>query len=76
MKVIPVSVDGVVTPEFPESRVDKGQASALNVRFFPELMLVNPKTKRTLPVSHGIVTEDEISRQLYMVATDFKGTEE
>lgn len=71
INLIPVSVDGVKDPRFPNSRMDRGQVHQLNIRFFPALILVNPKTKRTRPVSYGLVTQDMLTRQFYLVATDF-----
>jgi conjugal transfer pilus assembly protein TraF len=35
LSVIPVSVDGVVNPMLPDSRMDQGQAQQLGVKFFP-----------------------------------------
>lgn len=71
LHLIPVSVDGVKDKVFPESKVDHGQAKQLNIRFFPALILVNPKTNRTQPVSYGLVTQDMLARQFLLVATDF-----
>lgn len=44
LSVIPVSVDGVINPMLPDSRTDRGQAEQLGVKFFPAMMLVNPKS--------------------------------
>jgi conjugal transfer pilus assembly protein TraF len=71
LKVIPISVDGVINEDFPESRVDTGQAGKLNVTYFPAVILVNPKTAKTMPVSYGLVTQDMLARQFYLAATDF-----
>lgn len=71
--LIPVSVDGTSSKELLESRMDKGQANALGVRFFPALLLVQPQTKKTLPVAFGFTTQDALERRLYQVATQFKG---
>ena len=71
LSLIPISVDGVTDPLFPYSRTDKGQVKKLNIRFFPALILVNPKTNKTQPVSFGLVTQDMLARQFLLVATDF-----
>ena len=71
LKVIPISVDGVIAEEFPGSRIDKGQAGKLNVTYFPAVILVNPKTRKTMPVSYGLVAQDMLARQFYLAATDF-----
>ena len=71
--LIPVSVDGTQAPDFPNSRQDSGQADALGVRFFPAVLLVNPKTQVTKPVAYGLTTQDVLTRHLVAVATNFKG---
>ena len=74
--LIPVSVDGTNATSLPLSRLDSGQADALGVRFFPALLLVNPKTRETNPVAFGLTTQDVLTRHLVAVATDFKEDEE
>lgn len=71
LHVTPVSVDGVKDSVFPESKIDHGQARQLNIRFFPALILVNPATQKTQPVSYGLLTQDMLARQFLLVATDF-----
>lgn len=70
-KLIPVSVDGVIDSLFPNSKTGKTQADKLGIRFYPALILVHPKTKRTQPVSYGILSQDMLARQFLLVATDF-----
>lgn len=70
-KLIPVSVDGVIDPLFPNSKTGKAQAKKLGIRFYPALILVHLKTKRTQPVSYGILSQDMLARQFLLVATDF-----
>lgn len=70
-KLIPVSVDGIVDPLFPNSKIGKKEAKKLGVRFYPALILVHPKTKKTQPVSYGILSQDMLARQFLLVATDF-----
>ena len=74
--LIPVSVDGTQSPDLPHSRLDSGQADALGVRFFPAMLLVNPKTRETQPVAYGLTTQDVLTRHLVAVATHFKGDSE
>lgn len=71
--LIPVSVDGVVSPDLENSRKDQGQANRLGVRFFPAILLVNPNNKVTLPVAYGLTTQDVLEKRLFQVATGFKG---
>ena len=72
LPLIPVSVDGHRAPEFPESKLDKGQAESLGVRFFPAVLLVNPKTATTLPIAYGLTTQDVLENNLVQVIHQFK----
>lgn len=63
-----ISVDGVLLPTLSNNRIDKGQAKQLNVTHYPTIVLVHPKTKRVLPVSHGFVTQDYLTQQIMVVA--------
>jgi len=71
--LIPISVDGQFSESLLHSRFDHGQANALGVRYFPAILLVNPNTKKTLPVAFGLTTQDALALRLYKVATNFKG---
>ncbi len=73
IKILPVSVDGVIAPEFENSKVDNGQVKALKIKYFPALMLFDSKHKKISPVSYGFVTQDVIAHQILMVTTNFKG---
>lgn len=72
LPLIPVSVDGKRAPELPYSRLDKGEAEALGVRFFPAILLVNPKTEETLPIAFGFTTQDVLEQNLVNVIHHFK----
>ena len=72
LPLIPISVDGKRAPELPNSRLDKGQAETLGVRFFPAILLVNPKNEETLPVAYGFTTQDVLEANLVSVVNHFK----
>lgn len=71
--VMPVSVDGKGLDAFENVVVDRGQADKLGVRFFPAILMVNPKTEEHKPVAFGLTTTDVLKKRLYDVATNFKG---
>ena len=72
LPLIPVSVDGKRSPELPNSRLDKGQAESLGVRFFPAVLLVNPKSQETYPIAFGFTTQDVLETNLVSVIHHFK----
>lgn len=70
--VIPVSVDGVINPLLPDSRTDQGQAQRLGVKYFPAMMLVDPKQGSVRPLSYGFISQDDLAKQFLNVSEDFK----
>lgn len=59
-KVMAISTDGSVLPEFPDAVVDNGTARKLGVQFVPTLLAVNPVTEEVTPLSHGMSSQDQI----------------
>ncbi len=72
LSVIPVSVDGVINPALPDTRPDRGQATRLGVKYFPAMMLVDPKQGSVRPLSYGFITQDDLAKQFLNVSEDFK----
>ncbi|XIW30346.1 conjugal transfer protein TraF (plasmid) [Escherichia coli] len=72
LSVIPVSVDGVINPLLPDSRTDQGQAQRLGVKYFPTMMLVDPKQGSVRPLSYGFISQDDLAKQFLNVSEDFK----
>lgn len=71
--VIPITTDGVALPSFPQSYKDNGQAEKFQVTEEPALFSVDPYTHKAVPISYGLLTEDELSQRILDVATHFKG---
>lgn len=67
-----VSVDGVINPLLPDSRTDQGQAQRLGVKYFPAMMLVDPKQGSVRPLSYGFISQDDLAKQFLNVSEDFK----
>lgn len=74
--LIPVSVDGVKAASLPNTRLDSGQANQLGVRYFPALLLANPRSGKTKPVAYGLFTQDMLLTRLNQVVTHFNGEDE
>lgn len=74
--VIPVTTDGVSLPEFPNSKIDAGQARKFNVTVEPALFAVNPYTHRAYPVSYGLLTEDDLRKRILDLANNFESSDE
>lgn len=72
IRLIPVSVDGVVSPQLPESRPDTGQSARMGITHFPALFLVDPVARTQRPLAYGFMTQDDLARRFLNVATGFK----
>ncbi len=70
LTVIPITTDGISLPEFPDSRTDQGQAARLKVNMEPALFTVDPRNHRIVPVSYGLLSEDELRQRLLDIAQD------
>lgn len=68
--VIPVSLDGKGLPEYPMPKPDNGIAKKLNVDVVPAVIAVDPKSGEIVPVSFGLVSVDELSYRINLLAHD------
>lgn len=71
--VIPITTDGVALSEFPNSRIDQGQAKRFNVTVTPSLFTVNPYTQKAIPVTHGLMSESDLRQRILDIANQFAG---
>jgi conjugal transfer pilus assembly protein TraF len=64
--IIPISVDGGVLPEFPETKMNQGQAQQLNIQSLPAVVAVNPNQQPLAPilVGYGNISIKALSDQL------------
>lgn len=75
LTVIPISVDGRFSPEFPNSKVESGQAESMKIKHFPALFLVDPKSNVYKPLSYGFITQDDLARRVFNVIWGFQAKE-
>lgn len=62
--VVPVSLDGGVLPEYQRPVTNQGQAQMLKVDRWPALFLVDPKKRQVIPITYGLITEDELVHRM------------
>ena len=69
LEVLAVSLDGGVLPHWPNAVVDTGQARTLGVagKPTPALVLVDKALGRTVPVSHGVLSQDALAERIYVL---------
>lgn len=74
ISIIPITLDGQFLPEFPNSEIDKGQASKFNVTVEPSLFAVNPYTGKAYPVSQGLISEYDLRKRILDISQNFIGS--
>lgn len=73
IKVMAISLDGGVLPEFPDAVPDNGLAARLGVAVTPALYMVNPRTQEITPVGYGVMTESELTQRIYTLTAAKRG---
>lgn len=73
MTIVPITLDGVPLPEFPDSKTDGGQAAQFHVTVTPSLFAVNPYTQKAFPVAYGLTSETELRDNIYKIVTRYEG---
>lgn len=70
--VIPITMDGVSLPEFPDSKQDTGQSKLFHVTLEPSLYAVDPATQKAYPVAYGLASETELISNIYNIMTKYQ----
>ena len=67
LDVLAVSMTGEPIEGWPEAVPDQGRAARLGLRapVFPALVLYDTRTRRALPVSFGVVAEDQLAERIF-----------
>lgn len=73
MTIIPITLDGNALPEFPNSKIDSGQAAQFHVTSTPAAFAVNPYTQKAFPVAYGLTSETELRDNIYNIMTRYQG---
>jgi len=71
--VIPITMDGIALSEFPESKIDGGQAARFKVTVEPALFAVNPYTHIAYPISYGLISEEDLKQRILDISQNFMG---
>ena len=70
LDVLAVSMTGEPLEGWPEAVPDQGRAArlGLSVTAFPAVVLYDTRTRRALPVSFGVVAEDQLAERIFALA--------
>lgn len=69
LKVIAVSMDGGIFPDWPDTVINQGQAERMGIagKPVPATILFDKKTKEIVPVGFGLMAMDELESRIYMM---------
>ena len=67
LDVLAVSMDGGVTPGFPDYVVNQGQYEMMGLQGsrVPALVLFDTQTKATIPIGYGVMAQDEVIQRIF-----------
>ena len=75
ISLIPITVDGKrleVFTNFRMNQTDNGQVEKLGIKYFPALILVDPKNQKVRPLNYGFISDSDLRRRFLQIATDFQ----
>ncbi|VAW82988.1 hypothetical protein MNBD_GAMMA12-3110 [hydrothermal vent metagenome] len=75
LKVLPISLDGGVLPDYPNPKVDTRVARMLNVTRVPAVYLVHLKTGKKVAVTLGLISYAELQNRVYILTKTRPGQE-
>ncbi|MCC7005672.1 MAG: conjugal transfer protein TraF [Ottowia sp.] len=73
IEILPVSLDGPGLPDFPNPKINTGQAKALRVERVPALFIASRKTKDIAPVGYGVMSQTEIINRIFLLTNTKPG---
>lgn len=75
LKVMAVSMDGGILPEWPTSVVNSGQAEKLGMagKPVPAIILFDAQAKRIIPVGFGLLTLDQLEERIFRLTYENSG---
>lgn len=66
-EVLAITLDGKSIPEYPNAKTNNGISERLRIYGVPALMLTNPKTGKIMPITFGLVSEQELINRISLI---------
>jgi len=60
LEVLAITLDGKSIPEYPNAKANNGISEQFKIYAVPALMLTNPTTGQTIPITFGMISEQEL----------------
>lgn len=67
--ILSISVDNVLLPDRPQSRLDNGISTKMGVTIYPSLYLVSPDNATVTPIAYGFMPMDQV---VYNIENQYK----
>jgi len=67
LEVLAITLDGKSIPEYPNAKTNNGISERLNIYAVPALMLTNPKSGQMIPITFGLISEQELIDRISLV---------
>ena len=77
LEVLAVSTTGGALEGWPEAVADQGRAERLGIKapVLPALILYDTKARRAMPVSYGVVAEDQLAERIFALTAREVGSD-
>ena len=77
LEVLAVSMTGGAIEGWPEAVPDNGRAASLGIKapVLPAVVLYDTKRKRAIPVSYGVVAEDQLANRIFALTAREVGSD-
>ena len=72
INIMPIAMTDKVSPLFPTSITDSGQASEMGVKHIPAVFALNPVTKQIMPVAYGLISQSELKDNILLATNEFQ----
>lgn len=71
LTIIPISMNQKVSPVFPQSKIDGGEAKNMKVRHIPALFSLHPVTRKPIPIAYGLTSQSDLKENISHVLQAF-----
>lgn len=73
IEILPISLDGGGLPDYPNPKVNAGQARALGVQRVPAVFIASRKTGDMAPIGYGVMSVSEIINRIFVLTNTKPG---
>ena len=67
LEVMAISLNGGILKEWPDSKIDQGEAANLGINAVPATILFDKQTSEVIPVGFGALSHQELLEQIYLL---------